>query len=196
MAKEPSAGRVKTRLGRDIGQASAAAIYRAMQATLIARLSNDPRWQTVICIAPDSALSSPVFPLEVPRAAQGSGDLGARMQRVFDDFGRGPLVIIGTDIPAIKPADVAAAFSALKNHDAVIGPASDGGYWLIGMKRFPRTPHAFANVRWSGAHARADTLANLKSKKVALLREIDDLDTAADLPRLKHFVGRRVAPLV
>lgn len=194
MAKEPVAGAVKTRLAKSVGAATAAATYRAMQSALIARLAGDPRWQTLLCVAPDRAVFGRMFPNAVARIGQGRGDLGTRMQRVFDYPGTGPRVIVGTDIPGMSPADIAAAFTALQSHDAVLGPAGDGGYWLIGLKRFPNILRPFADVRWSGPEARADTLANLGSARVALLRTIDDLDTADDLKRLSRFAGRRVPP--
>lgn len=194
MAKEPVAGRVKTRLAESLGTAAATGIYRTMQSSAIARLAHDPRWRTVLSLAPDHAVASRVFPSGMTRVAQGGGDLGARMQRIFDTVGRGPLIIIGTDIPALVPRDIADAFRALQRCDAVLGPARDGGYWLIGLRRFPRVLKPFADVRWSSAFARSDTEANLKTASLAILRTLDDLDTAEDLASLARYVGRRIAP--
>ncbi len=67
------------------------------------------------------------------------------------------------------------------NHDAVFGPAVDGGYWLVGMKRRPWLRGVFADVRWSSPHALADTLANLAGRRVLLLDRLRDVDTGADL---------------
>jgi hypothetical protein len=88
---------------------------------------------------------------------------------------------VGSDIPGVRAADVAAAFRALDGRaDAVFGPAEDGGYWLVGLgPRRPRDP--FRGVRWSGPHALADTLANCRGRRVALLRRLRDVDDAADL---------------
>ena len=105
---------------------------------------------------------------------------GDRMGRLFDVLPPGPVVIIGSDIPDIEPADIADAFKALGGNDAVLGPAPDGGYWLIGRKRTPRIPKPFAKVRWSSCHALQDTLANLQGLRVALLRELNDIDTAQE----------------
>jgi rSAM/selenodomain-associated transferase 1 len=195
MVKEPVAGRVKTRLARGIGTIAATAVYRVMLTSIASRLGRDRRWQTVLAVSPDAALVSPMLPRLRWRAMQGSGDLGQRLQDLFDTLPPGPVVVIGTDIPAITPGDVAAAFRALGSHDAVFGPSRDGGYWLIGMRRRPRVVPAFARVRWSSAHALADTARNLERVRVAHLHHHDDVDTADDLVRLKRHIGRRVLPL-
>jgi rSAM/selenodomain-associated transferase 1 len=194
MTKEPVAGRVKTRLARDVGTAQAAAIFRHMQASVIARLAYCPRWQTVLAVAPDLAVTSRMLPRRIARVRQGGGDIGARMQRIFDETKPGPVVIVGTDIPGITPADITAAFRALRDHDAVFAPARDGGYWLVGLKRFPRTPAPFSSVRWSSPAALSDTLANLSATRCAILRAVDDLDTADELAKLRPFIGRRILP--
>ena len=194
MVKEPVAGRVKTRLALGIGTVAATAAYRAMLSTVVARLGRDPRWQTVLAVSPDVALPSAMLPDIKTRVPQGSGDLGQRLQRIFESLPPGPVVVIGTDIPAIQASDIAAAFCALGSHDAVFGPSRDGGYWLIGMKRQPRVARAFENVRWSSEHALADTTANLKGLRAAHLRPLDDVDTAEDFVRQKLYVGRRVLP--
>lgn len=194
MVKEPVAGRVKTRLARGIGVVAATSAYRTMQSSLVARLSHAPHWHTVIAVTPDTALAGAMLPPNTDRIAQGHGDLGQRLQHVFDVMPPGPVVVIGTDIPAIRPADIANAFRALGSHDAVIGPARDGGYWLIGMKRQPRVLHAFENVRWSSEHALADTVANLEGHTLARLGFHDDVDTEGDLAALRPFIGRSILP--
>jgi glycosyltransferase A (GT-A) superfamily protein (DUF2064 family) len=89
---------------------------------------------------------------------------------------RGPVVIIGSDIPDITAADIAAAFRALGSNSAVFGPAMDGGYWLVGLRRRPRFIDPFANVRWSSEYALADTIAHLKGEEIAMLRMLRDID--------------------
>lgn len=192
--KEPQAGRVKTRLGRGIGAARATAFYRHMTATVVARLGADRRWRTVLAVAPDAALASRAWPASLERVGQGGGDLGARLERVMDGLPPGPVVIVGTDIPEIRPSHVAAAIKHLGRADAVLGPAPDGGYWLVGLKRRPRVPRAFRRVRWSSDHALADTRANLHGLEVGLLDILVDVDEAADLSRAAPLVGRRILP--
>lgn len=183
MVKEPRPGRVKTRLGADIGYTRAAWWFRHQTRRLIRRLCADPRWQTVLAVAPDhEGLTSRIWPNHVPRLAQGRGDLGDRMARILRNASKGPVLIIGADIPDIRPHHIAQAFKALGDHDAVIGPAPDGGYWLIGLKNTRAVPRQlFDNVRWSSAFARADTLDTLGGMSCALLQNLRDVDTAADL---------------
>lgn len=182
MVKEPRPGRVKTRLGRDIGMVAAAWWFRRQSARLIARL-RDPRWQLVLAISPDAeGMSSRVWPEDLPRVPQGPGDLGARMGRLFRQLPPGPVLIIGADIPGIRRHHIATALRSLGSHDAVLGPAPDGGYWLIGLKRVSAVPASlFADVRWSTEHALSDTIASLGTTRVALVDRLADVDTAADL---------------
>lgn len=186
MAKQPLIGRVKTRLARDIGHVEALRFYREAGGSLIRRVGRDPRWQTVIAVAPDRAVHERgIWPEDLPRVGQGEGDLGDRMGRLFRDLPPGPVVIVGADIPAIGKAQVAAAFDALGRSDMVIGPAEDGGYWLIGMKRRPRVREIFEGVRWSSEHAMEDTLKNIRRQNmsVRVLERLCDIDTGADLAR-------------
>lgn len=183
MAKRPQAGRVKTRLARDVGCSEALRVYRTVLGQTLRRLSGDTRWRTWIAVAPDVAIDDAVWPDGVDLIAQGDGNLGVRMQRMFDVLPPGPVAIIGSDVPGIERGDIAAAFAKLGGHDAVFGPAPDGGYWLVGARRVPRLLNMFAGVRWSSEQALADTVANLEGKRVAMLREIADLDEAGDYLR-------------
>jgi rSAM/selenodomain-associated transferase 1 len=180
MLKEPRAGRVKTRLGREIGITAAAWWFRHQVARLLRRLE-DPRWRLVLAMAPHRALSTRAFPAHLPRVPQGEGDLGDRMARILRSLGPGPVLIIGGDIPSIQPSHIAQAIRALGDHDAVFGPAEDGGYWLIGLQsaRIPAT--LLQGVRWSTEHALADSVATLPGARVAYLATLRDVDTAKDL---------------
>ncbi len=92
----------------------------------------------------------------------------------------------------------AAYLAQLRKHQEatvfVLGPAGDGGYWLIGLKRRPRIVGPFDNVRWSSRHALGDTLANLEGHRIALADTLDDIDDAAGLERSARFIGRVVHP--
>lgn len=192
MAKAPVAGAAKTRLAREVGVATATRFARQCCAALIARVGFDPRWETLLCVTPDAAGASRHWPRELVRIPQGRGDLGMRMQRILDDVPPGPVVIIGTDIPGIGRAHIAEAFRILGCQRHVFGPATDGGYWLVGSRRRPRTSRRlFANVRWSSAHALADTLANLDGRSAGFVTTLADVDDAAALARYGFF-GRRV----
>ncbi len=182
MVKEPRPGRVKTRLGRDLGMTAAAWWFRH-QVTRLLRRIEDPRWRLILAVSPDRAgMQSRVWPAHLPRMPQGTGDLGDRMGRIFRSQPPGPVCIIGADIPGIRAPHIARAFAALGRNDAVIGPAPDGGYWLIGLKRSAAVPAClFAGVRWSSPHARDDTLRSLGAVPVALTDTLRDVDEARDL---------------
>ncbi len=183
MVKEPRPGRVKTRLAQDIGVITATWWVRHQTRALLRRLE-DPRWRLVLAIVPDTALQSRVWPTHLRRVVQGPGDLGSRMARLLQSFPPGPTIVIGSDIPGVRPQHIERAFRALGNHDAVFGPATDGGYWLVGLKGTTPPPRTlFHNVRWSTQHALQDSLATLPGWRIALTDTLQDVDTAADLPR-------------
>ncbi|MGR3501996.1 TIGR04282 family arsenosugar biosynthesis glycosyltransferase [Pseudaestuariivita sp.] len=183
MVKEPRPGRVKTRLGKDIGMVSAAWWFRHQTRALLLRLA-DPRWQLTLAVSPDTqGQTSRIWPAHLPRLPQGTGTLGDRMARAFRSMPPGPVCIIGADIPGIRKRHIACAFKALGDHDATLGPAPDGGYWLIGLKRTRAVPAGFLeDVRWSTEHARADTIATLGPLTLTTIDTLRDVDTAADLP--------------
>lgn len=179
MVKEPRAGRVKTRLGRDIGMTAAAWWYRH-QVTRLCRRLYDPRWKTVLAVAPDRSCHSRAFPAHLPRAPQGRGDLGARMARALATA-PGPAVLIGSDIPGVTRQHIESAFGALGESASVIGPAPDGGFWLVGLAHPRRAPKGlFKDVPWSAP----DTLLRTRPTLPSPLTDIDtltDVDTAGDL---------------
>ena len=136
----------------------------------------------MLAVDPDRDVTKAFWPSRAI-LPQGEGDLGRRMQRLFASLPPGPVVIVGSDIPAIRAAHIAAAFKLLGGADAVLGPARDGGYWLVGLKRSPRVLRPFAGVRWSSAYALADTVANLDGKRVAFAAMLSDVDAAEDYRR-------------
>jgi uncharacterized protein len=192
MAKAPVAGAVKTRLARALGVANATRFARHATAALLQRLAPDPRWQTILAVTPDVAVSSRCWPRGVIRVRQGNGNLGRRMQRIMDTLPPGPVAIIGTDVPGVTPAHIAPAFRRLGHYQAVFGRALDGGYWLVGMRRRPRVLEAFQNVRWSSEHALGDTLASLRSVTVGFIATLPDVDEARAFHAAAGQFGRRV----
>lgn len=189
MVKEPRPGCVKTRLGQGIGMIGAAWWFRHQTRRLIRRLGYDARWQTVLAVSPDiEGMQSRIWPADLPRWAQGRGDLGARMAAIFYSAPKGPVVIIGADIPDITPVLIEKAFCALGGNDAVFGPAPDGGYWLVGMKRGARAVPAglFDNVRWSTEFTLADTMTTLGGAKIAMIDSLRDVDVVADIDLIKY----------
>jgi uncharacterized protein len=182
-AKRPTPGEVKTRLAAATSPDWAAAVASAFLHDSIDRLAAvDAR--RVLAYAPDdaeayfAALAGDRFRL-VP---QGEGDLGRRMGAFFEDQLRGgavAVVLVGTDSPTLPLAYVEQAFRELDGADVVLGPATDGGYYLIGCAR--RQP-LFADIPWSSPHVLSETIArltNLKSR-LALLPPWYDIDTLTD----------------
>ena len=191
MAKVPVAGRVKTRLARELGVATATRFARHATMAVLARMAH-PAWQTTIAVTPGVGTRWRPWPLHADHVPQGHGGLGQRMQRIMERTAPGPVVIIGTDVPGICTAHVRDAFRLLGRHDAVFGAATDGGYWLVGLKRHPRVPRIFQAVRWSSPHALDDTLANVRGLSVARVAMLSDVDTAQDFARNGSIAGRRV----
>ncbi|HNS85429.1 MAG TPA: TIGR04282 family arsenosugar biosynthesis glycosyltransferase [Parvularculaceae bacterium] len=185
-AKAPVAGRVKTRLGADIGMARAAMLFRLMTAQTVAAASNGP-WRTMIAIDPPAAAAGygALWPQRFERLIQSNGDLGRRMADVFARAPRGPAIIIGADAPGVRAVHIRKAFGALAGHDAVFGPATDGGYWLIGLAGRRAASGLFDGVRWSSEHALADTIGGLPAGfGVAMIDRLRDMDDACDLKSL------------
>ena len=178
LLRAPRLGAVKTRLAADVGAVAAWRFYRGCTARILGRVARDRRWRSRLAVTPDRFTGAGFWPDGPPRMAQGRGDLGARMARALGRLPPGPAVVVGTDMPELDAGQVARAFRALGRHDAVFGPATDGGYWLIGLARRRPPPRGlFRGVRWSTEHALADSLASLPSHfRIALLEERADID--------------------
>ena len=124
--------------------------------------------------------------LEWTLAPQGIGDLGARLHRAFESAratGAERVVVIGSDCPDVSVADIEAAWEALQSHEVVLGPARDGGYWLVGLNA-PRA-NLFEGIAWSTDTVFAETVARCRNAglRVRLLRQLDDIDTEEDWRR-------------
>ncbi len=182
MARRPLAGAVKTRLAADVGPGCALAVYRLMLKRTLRRVSAGP-WRTVVAATPAGGRHRS-WARGLPVIAQPRGGLGERMQAAFDAMPHGPVVMVGTDIPGLRRHHVRRAFRALGSHDAVFGPALDGGYWLVGLGPPLRGQGIFRDVRWSTRHALGDTLGAIPGAfSHALIDTLHDIDTAADLDR-------------
>lgn len=177
-ARAPRLGAVKRRLARDIGDRAALRFHVSTLTALVRDLSACRRFDVVLAVTPDRARFR--LPVRVRRIGQGNGDLGARMSRALARYRR--VALLGSDIPQARAADVRAAVRALGTADAVFGPASDGGYWLIALG--PRRPgDLFGAARWSTEHALADTLKQFRHHRVGFIRRLSDVDTEADYRR-------------
>ena len=105
-----------------------------------------------------------------------------------------PAILIGGDIPGVSPSIIAAAFDILRRNDAVLGPAEDGGYWLVGLNRGVRREGLFEGVRWSTGFALADTVAGLTGCRIGYAACLGDVDDARSYRRWAHLAGRVTLP--
>lgn len=180
IARRPAMGQGKTRLAADIGAVQALRWQRALLAHT-SRMAVDPRWETHwhLMSGHGHALS-----LEGVEHRQCRGDLGTRIAMAMRVAGRsGHHLVIGTDCPGLTRRHLAQAFASLQRGAWVIGPATDGGFWLIGA-RAPLDALAGALVRWSTAHALADTVAALHHLGQPFrLDMLSDVDCGDDLRR-------------
>lgn len=189
LAKWPTPGRVKTRLAPALGLDGAASLARAMLEDAVEALAAGARPLVALEGAPDDvATLTPFDRAEV--IAQGGGDLGVRMARVL---ARGctdapSAVVLGGDVVGLPPAALEDARARLAAVDAVIGPASDGGYYLLGARAhaLPSLARALEGVRFGTGDACGDTLRGLAREglSVALLAPFFDVDEPHDLERL------------
>lgn len=212
MAKYWQPGKVKTRLASLIGDEQAAAVHRSLTIHLVRRLDGcaDRR---VLAFAPNDHRES--FREQIPSSwdllPQGEGDLGARMRQIVEALtqvgGMGTerttswrklqVLLIGADLPTLTPQLIEQAFLALGDHDLVIGPAEDGGYYLLGMTQPLATDDAvlprhrilhqlFQDIPWGTAGVRAATLATAAELclQTKLLNQGYDIDEWSDLKRL------------
>jgi rSAM/selenodomain-associated transferase 1 len=181
--KNPEPGKVKTRLAADIGKEKAFKIYRKLLShTIKVAQKVDVKRQVWYSsfINRNDFIEGEYF----DKKLQSGENLGERMYQAFKkgfDEGYRKIVIIGSDCPDITPALLQQAYEELENHDLVIGPSADGGYYLIGMKN----PHSelFLDVEWSTEHVLAQTIEKSKnlSLHLFLLPELNDIDTIEDL---------------
>lgn len=196
--KPARAGRVKTRLvGPELSPERAAALHEAFLGDLCGRLAHAPGFELRLAWALDDG--EPMPRSRVPGVVQRGEDLGARLFRALSDAVAEHSLVgaLGSDHPEISVARVEEAFAALRGGaDVAIGPAHDGGYYLIALRREAMAPRLFAEVPWSTGEVLATTLARCDELglSVALLPPEGDVDTPADLTRLAGALADGSAP--
>ena len=201
--REPRAGRVKTRLAEAIGGAAAAAVYAFLleHALAVARATC---YELRLSLA-DAPSRGWVPPFGIEHDLQSSGDLGERMAHAFRlafDDGADRVLLIGSDIAHLRRGHLERAFAALAERPVVLGPAADGGYWLVGQRR-PGTD-LFSGVPWSSPDTAAVTRRRLAAQgvrwtEIATLHDVDavdDLRRALDDPRVDAALRRRLRAAV
>ncbi len=179
--RNPELGKCKTRLATTIGDEGALEIYKyLLQHT--ANISKDIKADRYVFysehIEKDDLWGSGIF----RKKLQSGNDLGERMQNAFAELfilGYEKVAIIGSDLLDLDAESVNKAFEKLNNHDVVIGPSVDGGYYLLAMKN--PYPQIFANKDWGTSSVLKETLSDLQHSDVHLLKELNDIDTFEDI---------------
>ena len=185
--RNPEPGKVKTRLAKDIGDITAFKIYNFLL-------------EHTVSVTRNLAVSKEVYYSEaIPKndiwekeiysknLQKGKG-LGERMKNAFQEgFKNGyqNIIIIGSDLYDLQREDLEKAFQLLQEKDAVIGPATDGGYYLLGMNQL--FPEVFEDKEWGTSSVLEDTLKDLKEKNIGLLEARNDVDYYSDIKDHKDF---------
>ena len=202
-AKAPLAGLAKTRLIPAMGAEGAAALAHRMLSHTLAQALAAGAQAVELCMSPapsDLAWKSVALPQAVECSDQGEGDLGARMSRAIERgmaLQQGPVLVIGTDCPGLSAGHIAEASRQLDHHDAVLLPAADGGYVLIGL-RVP-CPSLFTDMAWSTPTVASETLRRMASLGLRVWQGpiLPDIDEPADLERLPAaFKKPVITPLI
>lgn len=199
MVKYPQLGMVKTRLAADVGEAEALAVYRKLIENSCQQCppAAEDNYRLGCFVTPGSRLDD--FRREYYRlafyAAQNGNNLGQRMLGAFDRMFKSRnterCLLIGADIPCLSRKQIRIAFRELDRHDVVWGPTSDGGYYLVGLKK--PTPSIFDDsIKWGTKEVLAQSLAIAKEQKLSyrLLETLHDLDDARDLTRFADLMDR------
>lgn len=191
--KNPELGKVKTRLAKAIGSAKALIIYQKLLEHTAHCVEHTPI-KTAIFYS-ESLVKEDVWNNSADyKEVQSAGDLGMRMAAAFQwgfDRDFGPIVLIGSDLWTLTPRHLQDAFIQLTTHEVVLGPATDGGYYLIGIQQFQG--RLFKNMPWSTPELWSKTLDVLKDKTLAILEEQNDIDEESDLrkhPELFQHVNK------
>ena len=179
--RNPEKGKVKKRLAQTIGDEAALKVYNyLLQHTVnITRPLPVEKWVYYSEALPENDIwEKDLF----RKKLQQGQDLGQRMEQAFSEAfkaGFKKVVIIGSDLFDIEEADLKMAFLTLDDHEYVVGPAQDGGYFLLGMKK--PTPQLFRNKDWSTSRVLDQTLSDLEQEKLKLLPVRNDIDTFEDM---------------
>ena len=189
--RNPELGKVKSRLAKTVGDETALEIYKfLLQKTqnISAKATSDKAVYYSVKVRKNDIWDENSY----QKHQQVGQDLGFRMQHAFEQsFAAGyeKVLIIGSDLYDLTTENIENAFQKLDTNDVVLGPAEDGGYYLLGMKSLEK--NIFKNKNWGTETVRAATLVDLKDKKVHLLHELNDVDIFEDIehhPAFQHFL--------
>jgi len=179
--RNPELGKCKTRLAKKVGDENALTIYKMLlqhTANIVEQLTCDKAVYYSVKVRDNDLWDNNLY----QKHQQQGDDLGYRMQNAFNKSfkaGYEKVLIVGSDLYDLKPRHIQDAFKKLNTYDAVLGPAEDGGYYLLGMKAL--LPNIFENKDWGTETVRKDTLNDLKAQRVALLESLNDIDVFDDV---------------
>lgn len=173
-------GKVKTRLAKSVGNEKAFEIYqfllkRTKEVTEQIQLDKTVFYSEKI-------IENDIWSSDFLKDLQIGDDLGEKMENAFKkafDIGYQKVIIIGSDLYDIEPYHIHEAFNQLSTKDVVIGPAKDGGYYLLGLKEIH--PNLFKNKNWGSSTVRRDTMSDLQKVTIHLLEELNDVDILDDI---------------
>ena len=185
--RNPELGKVKTRLAKTVGNATALKIYTFLlkrTRDIAIKVSADKAVYYSVKVRENDIWDASIF----QKHQQVGEDLGIRMLHAFKNgfkAGYEKVIIIGSDLYDLTSETIENAFTALEKNEVVIGPAEDGGYYLLGMNSLEEK--IFKNKDWGTETVRKDTLKDLKDKKVFLLGELNDVDIFEDIEHHPAF---------
>lgn len=195
--KTPGFSPIKTRLAATIGREAAEDFHR-LAANAVAEVASDPSLArtgatALWAVAEPDAMEAPPW-RGLPRIAQGEGDLGVRMRRVYDTLRarHDAVLLLGADTPQIRVDDLRMACASFATHDHALGPSEDGGFWAFGGKRAV-ADDAWRRTPWSRADTRARFAAALCGD-IAELRMLRDVDALDDLRALRTALKALPSP--
>lgn len=197
LTRYPRRGVGKTRLAASVGVDTAYELARAMLLDVCAAVRATPLCHPSVFVEPAEAIDAIAELTGIPDArAQATGDIGARMlaaAQALEGDGFRPVILVGSDLPLLEPARIHHALRALRRADVVFGPASDGGYYLVGMHRPQPALLEDPAIEWGTATVleRSLVAAERAGLDYGLLPESFDVDTAADLERLNDELAER-----
>jgi len=185
--RNPELGKVKTRLAASIGDQNALDIYTFLLEHTVSFTQNlkvDKQVHYSVKIRENDIWNEIIY----TKKQQHGADLGIRMQHAFEqgfEAGYNQIIIIGSDMYDLNEGDLEDAFSQLSSHDFVIGPAQDGGYYLLGMKQLKKS--LFKNKTWGTSTVLADSMKDIEGELVAILEERNDIDVFEDIKDIPTF---------
>ena len=197
LTRYPTLGIGKTRLAATIGQDAAYRLARAMLRDVCEAVRSTALCHASVFVEPPEAIDATVELTGIPDVrAQAPGHIGDRMlaaAQALNSDGYHPIILVGSDLPLLDPGRLHHALRALRRADVVFGPASDGGYYLIGMHRPQPTLLRDTSIEWSGPDVLATSIsvAQRDGLDYGLLPESFDVDTVEDLDRLRDELERR-----